>query len=478
MAGSAGNGGGMSAPAALCIFVVVLFAYTLQTELAQIVQQVNGYRKPYFLFYMTHSGYILLAPLHILTLRILNIPITKSLYTLKSILELQYAPPPPASARSPRPPQMMHRRTPSGSLSRASLPLVGDEGRPAPTRRTSLRRLLHDKREHGRREWIGRMAWIVVCLSVLIAIPALSWYAAMPLTAVTDITAIYNCFAFWAYLLAIRFLGEAPSRSKLVSVVIAIAGVFVIAYGDAWVSSKPEGGEQVEKRDHASRLIGNLLAFGGSVSYAWYEVWYKMNVSLPDPEDDEADDLDDEDEATEANALLDNNGTEDDDSSDAPLPSPVSATSSSRMRISMPPPESLLNPSPDIFLLYSNTFTSLIGLTTLLLFWIPIPIFHWIGWEEFELPPASAWLLILGIVLSGVVFNGGFMVLLSVWGPVVASVGNLCTLVLVAIADTFVPNSPPLSLSSILGSALIVASFAMLIVGAKREEASEQQTKS
>ncbi|KAM0786391.1 hypothetical protein ACM66B_001859 [Microbotryomycetes sp. NB124-2] len=476
MAGQ-GNGGGMSAPAALCIFVVVLLAYTLQTELAQIVQQVNGYRKPYFLFYMTHSGYILLAPLHLITLRILKIPILKSLYTLKAILELQYAPPPPASARSPRPPPTMtHRRSHSGGLSRASLPVVGDEGRPAPTRRTSLRRLLHDRREHGRREWISRMAWIVVCLSVLIAIPALSWYAAMPLTAVTDITAIYNCFAFWAYLLAIRFLGEAPSRSKLVSVVVAIAGVFVIAYGDAWVSSKPEGGEQVEKRDHTSRLIGNLLAFGGSVSYAWYEVWYKMNVSLPDPEESDADDLDD-DEADESNALLDNNGNDDYESSAAPLPSPVSATSSSQMRVSMPPPESLLNPSPDIFLLYSNTFTSLIGLTTLLLFWIPIPIFHWIGWEEFELPPTNAWLVILGIVLSGVVFNGGFMVLLSVWGPVVASVGNLCTLVLVAIADTFVPNSPPLSLSSILGSALIVASFAMLIVGAKREEAAEHEVK-
>lgn len=30
-------------------------AYTLQTELAQIVQQSQGYRKPYFLFYLTHS---------------------------------------------------------------------------------------------------------------------------------------------------------------------------------------------------------------------------------------------------------------------------------------------------------------------------------------------------------------------------------------------------------------------------------------
>lgn len=142
-------------------------------------------------------------------------------------------------------------------------------------------------------------------------------------------------------------------------------------------------------------------------------------VSLPDPEDDDdIVDPDDEDEDNEANALLANQTTSAEDENHAPLPSPTSI--SSRMRIASPPPESLLNPSPDIFLLYSNTFTSLIGLTTLLLFWIPIPIFHWIGWEPFEPPPASAGFLIFGIVLSGVIFNGGFMILLSTWGPVVA----------------------------------------------------------
>lgn len=55
------------------------------------------------------------------------------------------------------------------------------------------------------------------------------------------------------------------------------------------------------------------------------------------------------------------------------------------------------------------------------------------------------------------------------------SVGNLCTLVLVAIADTLVPNSPPLSLATIVGSGLIVASFAGLIVGARREAQLEHE---
>lgn len=81
---------------------------------------------------------------------------------------------------------------------------------------------------------------------------------------------------------------------------------------------------------------------------------------------------------------------------------------------------SLTNPTITTFLLYSNSLTSLIGITTLLLFWIPIPILHFLGWEPFEAPPSYTLLPIVGIVLMGVVFNAGFMVLLSLWGPVVA----------------------------------------------------------
>lgn len=141
------------------------------------------------------------------------------------------------------------------------------------------------------------MAATVLKLSILIALPALSWYAAMPLTVVTDITAIYNTFAFWAYGLAVIFLGETPTRAKLASVVIAVFGVFVIAYGDLWIDFKaPENGGEEDRKAGMSRMIGNLLAFFGSVSYAWYEVscgvlrdfriqanlsslqvWYKIN---------------------------------------------------------------------------------------------------------------------------------------------------------------------------------------------------------
>ncbi|ORY74038.1 hypothetical protein BCR35DRAFT_326000 [Leucosporidium creatinivorum] len=470
--------GGLQTTGALGIFAAVLLAYTLQTELAQIVQQTQGYRKPYFLFYLTHSGYLLLAPLHLAALRILSIPIVPSLYTLLSILQVQFAPPRSTSQPSPAPPS--HRPSYSRSLSRASLPSTPTlrEDRPGVRRRTSKRRLLGRGRRDGRWGWAWRMASTVLKLSILIAAPALSWYAAMPLTAVTDITAIYNTFAFWAYGLAVVWLGETPTRAKLASVVVAVLGVFVIAYGDSWMSSSvPEDGGEEERKEGTSRLIGNLLAFFGSVSYAWYEVWYKINVALPDPDELEGEDDDDEEEAesflASPTAMDPSESTDDADPEAQAPPSPHSL--SSHLRIASPPPASLTNPTVTTFLLYSNLLTSLIGLATLLLFWIPIPIFHYLDWEHFEVPPSNTWLPIIGIVLSGVCFNAGFMILLSLWGPVVASVGNLLTLMFVALADAFLPNSPPLSMSSIVGSGLIVASFAGLIVGARRESQQEEE---
>lgn len=47
----------------------------------------------------------------------------------------------------------------------------------------------------------------------------------------------------------------------------------------------------------------------------------------------------------------------------------------------------------------------------------------------------------------------------------------------VALADAFLPNSPPLSLASIIGSGLIVASFVGLILDARRESQQEEKAR-
>ena len=261
-------------------------AYTVQTELAQYVQQTQGYKKPYFLLYLTHSGYSLLLPLHLLVLRLLGVPIKPALSTLRAVLRHQFSAPP-----SQFPPTSTHSYTQSTtnlsapptrpvyssrSLSRSSLPTFQpavartNNSQPAVVRMNSQRRLLgSEERRRGKKEWKWRLGRTVACLTVLIALPALTWYSAVPLTSMTDITAIYNVFAMWAYILSIKFLGEKPTTLKLSSVALAVSGVFVIAYGDSFLVRPSKGEGILAEGSLNQRFIGNMLALLGSMTYAY-----------------------------------------------------------------------------------------------------------------------------------------------------------------------------------------------------------------
>lgn len=291
-----------------------------------------------------------------------------------------------------------------------------------------------------------------------------------------DLTAIYNTFAFWAYLLAVRFLGETPTRKKLGSILLALAGVFVIAYGDSFLTGRHE--DDPNARTPGQRLIGNLLGFMGSVFYAIYEVWYKQKVSIDEPlpedtrklstfnrttshVDNEAyfsgagngyaaapsSDVIYDVEAAVEPALHERDALLDGGQAATASPRPRSPVNKSPNQQTFPPPRSSGTPPPggdmadeeeqmprspspeweparapdtNTFLLYSNVVTTLIGFFTLTVLWLPLPVLHWTGLETFELPPTRLLLPIAGVMVNGVLFNAGFMVLLSLWGPVIA----------------------------------------------------------
>ncbi|KWU42688.1 hypothetical protein RHOSPDRAFT_35741 [Rhodotorula sp. JG-1b] len=476
------------------LLAVVLIAYTLQTELASHVQHGLGYKKPYFLFYLTHSSYLLLFPLHLAALAALSrsASVPALLASLATTLEQKFQPPPSslggvasrksatassglAAPSSPKPNQHVEHRSLFGFVDAVQKSLL----------------------VRVREPWIDYLAKRVLLLTLLISAPALSWYGA------------------WAYLLSLYYL-PAPAHLRtspllrilnFVAVLLAVTGVFVIAYGDTLAA----GGADDESQepggyDAKNRLLGNALALFGSVAYAGYEVWYKLHISLPERSDDtplqdlaphsyEPAPTEDPEEAAvgadiETSSLLrapspspaaaDGYGVAGAASvnHDSELHSPLSASSAAssgshaahlRNNIS-----TLLSPqtvSPTLLLLYSNAITSLIGLCTLVLLWIPIPLLHWIGWEEFQVPPKEAGLAMVGIILGGIVFNGGFMVLLSLWGPVTASVANLLTLLLVSLCDAlFVPSAPPMTRSTLAGGGMIVCAFAVLIVAEMKGE--------
>ena len=271
-------------------------------------------------------------------------------------------------------------------------------------------------------------------------------YCAVPLTASSELTAIYNSNAFWAYVLSIYLVGtERWEPRKAGAVALACLGVLVNVYGDA---RQPRAGETPNDGvGIGGRLLGSLLALFGSVAYAVYEVWFKRFVALPEADLSAAvhnsanrrasaaslmdrtararygivsDGEEDGDAfSTRKPALDDQDGGE---NSDVPDDDATTVVLSPMVEISQ-----LIDGSdpnavrPAALLAHANFITASIGVFTIALLWMAIPILHWTGIESFAAPPdASTTFLIMGIVCCGVIFNAGFMILIGVWGPITA----------------------------------------------------------
>ena len=165
-----------------------------------------------------------------------------------------------------------------------------------------------------------------------------SWYVAVGKTSASDVTAIYNCSAFFAYAFSIPLLGDKFRLDKMFAVVIAIVGVLVVVYGDSGPSAQQAGADGPTT---SSRVFGNMIIGIGSVLYGLYEVLYKRWAC---------------------------------------------------------PPEGA---SPGRGMIFANTFGSLIGSFTLLVLWIPLPILHITGIETFELPTGEArWMMLISVIAN------------------------------------------------------------------------------
>ena len=170
------------------------------------------------------------------------------------------------------------------------------------------------------------------------------------MTSASDLTAIYNCSAFFAYAFSIPLLKDKLRFDKAFSVAIAIAGVLTVAYGDSaptkhgGKSGGSVGGGPPPSPDDSgasNRTLGNIVIGVGSVLYGLYEVLYKKLACPPE-------------------------GT-----------------------------------SPGRGMIFAMTFGSLIGSFTLSVLWIPLPILHFTGLEVFELPHGkAAWMMLISALAN------------------------------------------------------------------------------
>lgn len=166
---------------------------------------------------------------------------------------------------------------------------------------------------------------------------------------------------------------------RLAAVLLATLGVMVMVYGD---SSSTSDVKTEHVAGPAAPLLGDLISLVASVCYAVYQVFYKKYIPLPsDPES----------EIHQVYDQLPSHESEEDE---------VESFAFSEDTVYPPP-----------FGLHANAITSLVGVATLLLLWLPLPLLHYTGVEPFAFPANLKTILaIAGMASGGVIFNATFMV--------------------------------------------------------------------
>ncbi|KAF5860548.1 hypothetical protein ETB97_001391 [Aspergillus alliaceus] len=346
-----------------------LASFVVQTETAVYISSELGWDKPYCMLYLTHGSWTLLWPVQLLILRLQKRKMSWDAFWRRHIF-----------------------------LLRTTAQMVESQ----------------DVHVSSRRSPIPYMLKTTAFVTLALTVAGGSWYLAVNMTTASDLTAIYNCSAFFAYAFSIPLLKDKLRFDKVFAVIVAIVGVLVVAYGDGDEGNHADGTPGKGQGQVRNRLLGNLIIGIGSVLYGLYEVLYKKFACPPE-------------------------GT-----------------------------------SPGRSMIFANTFGSLIGCFTLLVLWIPLPVLHILGWETFRWPTGeAAWMLLIS-VCANATFSGSFLVLISLTSPVLSSVASLLTIFLVAIVD-WLRTGQPLASASIIGGILIITAFFLLSWSTYREMNEERK---
>lgn len=346
--------------------VVSLITFCVQTELSAHIQHELKWNKAYCMMYVTHSSWVVLWPVQLMILRAQKLSIPWDVFWRRHVQLL---------------------RTTALMVELRTFDVFGIG-------------MQYSSRS------IRYMFRVTAFVTTSLTVAGLSWYIAVSMTTPSDLTAIYNCSAFFAYAFSVPLLNEPLRLDKSLSVLVAIMGVLVVVYGDT--GSDQPGTESAADTGAAQRFAGNMVIGFGSVLYGLYEVLYKRFACPPD------------------------------------------------------------GVSPGRGMIFANTFGSCIGLFTMLVLWLPLPFLHWSGLELFEIPASRTCFLILLAVLANATFSGSFLVLISLTSPVLSSVAALLTIFIVAISDWLLTGKP-LSAAAILGGLMITVAFLALSWSTYRE---------
>ncbi|KAL9025683.1 MAG: hypothetical protein Q9196_005535 [Gyalolechia fulgens] len=212
-----------------------LVAFVIQTETAEYIQNELGWKKPYAMLYLTHGSWSVLWPAQLLILRL----------------------------RSWKTPWRVFWRR-HRYVVRSTAQMVESKD-------------LHISSKEPHKSPLGYILRKTAIVTTALTVAGGSWYYAVGMTTGSDLTAIYNCSAFFAYAFSIPLLGDKLRFDKVFAVAVAVAGVMTIAYGDSKQADKgPSSG------DANNRAVGNIVIGAGSVLYGLYEVLYKKWACPPE----------------------------------------------------------------------------------------------------------------------------------------------------------------------------------------------------
>ncbi|KAL8730952.1 MAG: hypothetical protein Q9166_003742 [cf. Caloplaca sp. 2 TL-2023] len=212
-----------------------LIAFVVQTETASYIQNKLDWKKPYAMLYLTHGSWSILWPTQLLILRLRNYKTPWRAFWRRHVYIVRTT---------------------------AQMAVSGD---------------LHLNTKEAHQSPVGYMLRKTAIVTTALTIAGASWYYAVGMTSGSDLTAIYNCSAFFAYAFSIPLLGDKFRIDKAFAVGVAIAGVMTIAYGDS-----KQVGKGAAPEDASNRTVGNIVIGIGSVLYGLYEVLYKKMACPPD----------------------------------------------------------------------------------------------------------------------------------------------------------------------------------------------------
>ena len=252
-------------------------------------------------------------------------------------------------------------------------------------------RLIQMKLDKEKYMWskLKRRYWklFLACtmLSLIGITSALSWYVSLPLIPVSANTAIYNSQCVGVFIFSVLILKEKINLWKVLAILLCVGGVVMIALG----------GKQ-SKSATGNSAWGYLAVAISMVSYSLYEVLYKKWIE----------------EEPNHEKLVEEEG----------LVTPETPLEEEE--------KGAFDNVVEAFLVIG-----FIGLITLFVFWIGIPIANATGLEKFEFPTSKDWEVLFINALLDTTFNVFLLISISFSNPLFVSIVSLLTIPTSVVAD-------------------------------------------